>query len=99
MWLNLSSVLSIAGIVIIGFAIAPVFPALVSDTKDRVGENHAGNTIGMQMSAASLGSAFIPAFMGILARQISLEAITAALTILFALLLIIYASATRRVKG
>ncbi|HPN64757.1 MAG TPA: MFS transporter [Candidatus Goldiibacteriota bacterium] len=98
-WLNLSPVLSVAGIVIIGFSIAPVFPALVSDTKDRVGDHHAGNTIGMQMSAASLGSAFIPAFMGILARQISLEAITAVLAALFALLLIIYASETRRVKG
>ncbi|HAO32020.1 MAG TPA: hypothetical protein DCQ84_03570 [Candidatus Competibacteraceae bacterium] len=55
-----------------------------------MGARFAANTIGMQMAAASLGTALIPGLVGILARQISLEVIPLCLLILFASLFAVY---------
>lgn len=83
LWWNPSGTVSLVGVAIIGFAIAPIFPGLVSGTAQRVGDRFGANTIGMQMSAASLGTAAIPALIGVLARSISLEVIPLCLLVLF----------------
>ncbi len=88
--INAGPILSVAGVALMGFAVAPIFPGLVSGTSKRVGAKHAANTIGMQMSAAGLGGASLPALAGVLARQFSLEAIPVFLVILIALLLTLY---------
>lgn len=89
LWANLNPAASLAGMVLTGFAIAPVFPALVSGTASRVGRRHAANAIGIQMSSAGLGSAVLPALLGVLARRVSVEAITGALLALFIVILMI----------
>lgn len=73
---------SLAGVVILGFSIAPVFPGLVSGTRARVGRRHEANTIGMQIGIAGLGAALIPAVAGVLARRISIEIIPVFLLVL-----------------
>jgi len=67
--------LTIAGIGLVGFAIAPLFPSLISDTVNRVGARHVSNTIGMQISSAGFGAAVVPSMAGVLARIYSLEVI------------------------
>ena len=47
--------LAVGGLVVVGFAAAPVFPLLTLTTVDRVGAEHADRAIGMQMAAAGLG--------------------------------------------
>lgn len=84
LWWNPASAISLMAVALIGFAIAPIFPALVSGTRERVGARFAANTIGMQMAAGALGTALIPGLAGMLARQISLEVIPVCLVILFA---------------
>jgi fucose permease len=69
---EMANVLAVA---IIGLSIAPIFPAMMSGTRMRVGDNYAANTIGMQMAATGLGAALIPSLMGVLARRVSLEII------------------------
>jgi fucose permease len=84
--INISNVVSIIGVAIIGFAIAPIFPALVSDTSDRVGAKYAANTIGIQMSlGAGLGGAAISALVGVFAA-INRESIAVCMVVLYALL-------------
>mgnify|MGYP000876576038 FL=1 len=90
LWWNPLEAINLAAVALIGFAVAPIFPALVSGTSQRVGARFAANTIGMQMAAASLGTALIPGLVGILARQISLEVIPLCLLILFASLFAVY---------
>jgi fucose permease len=77
---------NLVAVVLIGFAIAPIFPALMSGTNQRVGPKHAANTIGMQMAASGLGAAFFPSLFGVLARQFSLEIIPICLTVEFLVL-------------
>jgi len=87
---NPSNTVSLIGIALVGFSIAPIFPALVSSTERRVSARHAANTIGMQISAAGLGGSLLPALAGTLARRISLEVIPVFLVSLIALLLALY---------
>ncbi len=90
LWWNPSNIISLAGIGLTGLAIAPIFPGLMSGTSDRVTPRFAANTIGMEMSAAGIGSALVPALIGILANNSSLEIIPACLFVSFLLLLALY---------
>lgn len=98
LWWNLSQLVNLLAVALIGFAIAPVFPALMSGTSQRVGVHFAANTIGMQMAASGLGTAIIPGLVGVLARQISLEVVPVCLVILFAGLFGVYRYAQPNVK-
>jgi fucose permease len=91
-WTNLLSV------AIIGFAIAPIFPALMSGTSQRVGAHYAANTIGMQMAGTGFGTAVIPSLMGILARRVSLEVVPIILFVVIAGLCVCYLLAVRSRK-
>ena len=95
-WWNPSQVISLVGVALVGFAVAPIFPGLMSGTSERVSPRHAANTIGFQISAAGLGGAAIPGLAGVLAQNTTLEAIPVYLTLLFALLLGLYLLSMRR---
>ncbi len=82
LWWNPAKVTNLVAVAVIGFAIAPIFPALISGTAQRVGVRHAANTIGVQVAAASLGMAFIPGLVGVLAGRISLEVVPVCLVVL-----------------
>jgi len=66
---------SIAGLVLLGLGLAPIFPGLMSRTPARLGANHAVHAVGFQVSAATIGGAAMPAFAGVLAQYANLEAI------------------------
>ena len=60
---------AVAGLFVVGFAAAPVFPLLTLTTAERVGAAHADRTIGLQIAAAGLGGALVPAGHRGAARQ------------------------------
>ncbi|MCS7038557.1 MAG: MFS transporter [Verrucomicrobiota bacterium] len=84
---NPFAIANLVAVALIGFAIAPIFPALMSGTSQRVTELHAANTIGIQMTATGFGAAVIPSLLGVLARRWSLEVIPVCLMVLFLALL------------
>jgi fucose permease len=96
---NPISLASVIGVGLCGLAFAPVFPALVSGTVERVGVQHAANTIGIQISAAGLGAALMPALAGVLARRISLEVIPVFWLLLVVLLGGVYLFSQRRLHA
>lgn len=81
---NPSELANVIAVAVIGFSIAPIFPAMMSGTRKRVGDYFAANTIGMQMAATGFGAAVIPSLMGVLARQVSLEIIPVCLLVVYA---------------
>jgi fucose permease len=81
---NPSQSANLLAVAVIGFSIAPIFPALMSGTSQRVGAHFAANTIGLQMAATGLGSAVIPSLVGVLARQASLEIVPICMAVVFA---------------
>jgi fucose permease len=95
---NPSQTANLLAVALIGFSIAPIFPALMSGTSQRVGARYAANTIGMQMTATGLGTALIPSLMGVLADRISLEVIPISLLVVYAGLAGFYILAIRSHK-
>jgi fucose permease len=94
LWWSPVPLAGLLGVAITGFAIAPIFPALVSGTSQRVGAHHAANTIGMQIGAAGLGGTLLPGAAGVLARWISLEVIPVFLVVAILVLLGLYLAST-----
>lgn len=95
LWSNPSRLTDLIAVALIGLAIAPIFPAMMSGTSQRVGVEYAANTIGMQMAAGGLGVAIVPTMVGILARRVSLEVIPICLVALFAVQLAMIAAARK----
>ena len=96
LWWNPVSIISLIGVVMIGFAIAPIFPALMSGTSGRVSPKFAANTIGFQMMSAGIGGAILPTLMGVLARRISLETIPIFIFSLLVAMLVVYLFSMKR---
>jgi fucose permease len=97
-WWRPATVVALLGLVIIGGALAGVFPALVALTPERVGEEMAGHVIGWQIGAAGLGSAGISALFGVVFQHYGLKEFGPALMVV-AVLLIIGSVVLERVAG
>ena len=91
LWWDPARGANLLAVAVIGFAIAPIFPALMSGTSGRVGVHYAANTIGVQMAATGLGLAIVPSSVGVLADRVSLEVVPVCLLGLFAGVLGLYA--------
>ena len=57
------------GLVLLGFALAPIFPGLMSETPRRVGADVSAHAVGFQVSAATAGVAVLPSLAGIIAER------------------------------
>jgi fucose permease len=82
--------LAVAGLAVLGLAAAAVFPLLTMTTEDRVGAPHAARAIGLQIGAAGLGGALIPAALGALIGRTSVAALGPALLALAVALLALH---------
>lgn len=98
LWWNPVPIVSLIGVVVIGFAIAPIFPALMSGTSSRVSPRFAANTIGFQMMATGIGGALLPTLMGVFARRISLETIPIFMFAQLVVFLAVYFVSMKRTK-
>ena len=78
-WWGPAPIVGLLGFVGLGFALAPVYPLLISATPPRVGAAHVANAIGFQVAAAYFGAAVIPGLIGIVAHRAGLEVIGASL--------------------
>lgn len=96
LWWNPSDWFSFAGLAIIGFALAPVFPLLISSTPTRLGLTDATNAIGFQVAAASLGIAILPGLAGWLAERTSIEIVPPFLLTTSLIMLALHEMAVRR---
>ncbi len=81
-WWQPDTAVAIAGFVLLGGALAGVFPALISLTPVRLGEQRAQNVISWQVGAAAAGGAGISAVIGLLIGTTSLAILGPAMTVL-----------------
>nr|WP_236646996.1 MFS transporter [Micromonospora acroterricola] len=91
-----SAALAVLGLVVVGFAAAPVFPLLTLTTADRVGAEHADRAIGLQIGAAGVGAALVPAGLGVLVGKLSVQVLGPALVVLALALIVLYELGARR---
>jgi fucose permease len=87
-WWRPSTAVTVAGFVILGGALAGVFPALIALTPVRLGEQRAHNVISWQVGAAAAGGAGLSAVIGLLIGATSLAALGPAITVLAVIVVI-----------
>jgi fucose permease len=76
---DLGPAATLAAAALLGAAAGPVFPTLIATTPGRVGPQHTANAVGLQVAAAAVGQAGLPALLGILAEAHGLEIVPQAL--------------------
>ncbi len=62
--LPLPSAFAVAGIIMIGFGTAPVFPAMLHETPNRFGKDISQALVGIEMGTAYIGSLVAPMLLG-----------------------------------
>ncbi len=70
---NALPIIGSLGLIITGFAEAPIFPMLMTTTPQRVGVEHAENGVSLQMSFVGVGSAILPGLIGTIGKNFGLE--------------------------
>ena len=86
---------AVAGLAVVGLSAAPVFPMMTLTTSERVGDDHAARAIGIQIGAASVGAALIPAAIGVVLARTTPDALGLLLLALALALAAVYALAQR----
>lgn len=90
LWWNPAAGVSYAGLAIMGFAFAPIFPTLIAVTPRLLGKRQAVNAIGMQVAFGGLGIAAMPWLAGILAERVSLEIVGPLILVECAVMLLLF---------
>lgn len=86
---------NLVALVAIGFAYAPMYPALMSTSMERIGAKHFNNAMGLQVSGASLGIVVLPATIGVIAAKTSLSVYPWCLLVITGFMLVSYAISIR----
>lgn len=103
LWIGQPVVLGAAGLLILGFSLAPMFPLLIGETPRRVGRHRASFVVGLQMGGSSIGVMLLAGGMGVLVDAIGLPVVApGTLTILTVFVLaheLVLRAGIRRQKG
>ncbi|NOU98077.1 MFS transporter [Paenibacillus sp. LMG 31456] len=67
LFLPLPTGFSLAGFMIVGLGLAPIYPCMLHETPVRFGKKHSQTIMGYQMAVAYTGSTFMPPLLGFLA--------------------------------
>jgi fucose permease len=87
-WWQPSTAVVVTAFVILGAALAGIFPALIAATPQRIGEERARHAIAWQVGAAAAGGSGLSALIGLLIDRTSLAILGPAILILAVLLVL-----------
>jgi fucose permease len=87
-WWRPSTAAAVIGFVVLGGALAGVFPALIALTPVRLGDQRAHDVISWQVGAAAAGGAGLSAAIGLLIGRTSLAVLGPAITVLAVIVVI-----------
>ncbi|KIL51564.1 MFS transporter [Jeotgalibacillus alimentarius] len=60
---------SLAGFILVGLGLAPIFPSMLHETPARFGREHSQTIMGYQMAVAYTGTTFLPPLFGLIAAH------------------------------
>ena len=65
-----TDVFALAGLIMVGFGAAPIYPAIIHSTPSHFGAENSQAIVGIQMASAYCGSTFMPPLFGLIAQHI-----------------------------
>lgn len=87
---------ALAGLVLTGIGLAPVFPCLMTRTPQRLGTALSAHAVGFQVGAAMIGVAIVPGALGLIAGVRGLEAVPIGTAVLATALTLLHEWLVRR---
>jgi Major Facilitator Superfamily. len=72
LFLPLPDGFTLAGFIIVGFGLAPIYPCMLHETPVRFGKKQSQTIMGYQMAVAYTGSTLMPPLLGLLASSLSI---------------------------
>lgn len=92
-----TNMLVLAGLVVVGFGCAPVYPAIIHATPYNFGRENSQSIIGVQMASAYIGTTFMPPLFGLMASRINISSFPYYILILTVLLFVMSEKLNRTV--
>ena len=71
--LPLGETVTLAGLILVGFGCAPIYPSIIHATPEHFGADKSQAVIGVQMASAYAGTLAMPPIFGIIANKISVS--------------------------
>ena len=87
---------ALAGLMIIGFGCAPVYPCIIHSTPEHFGKERSQALIGVQMASAYIGILLMPPLFGLIADKISTGLLPIYLLVLLAGTAVMYEKMMRK---
>lgn len=82
--------LALAGLIIIGFGCAPIYPCIIHSTPGHFGADKSQAIIGVQMASAYVGTCLMPPLFGLIANHVSVALLPVYLLVFLALMVVMY---------
>ena len=71
--LPLGNACALAGLVVVGFGCAPVYPCIIHSTPAHFGAENSQSLVGVQMASAYMGNILMPPLFGVIANHVSIR--------------------------
>ena len=97
MLLPMGENISLAGLVLIGFGCAPVYPCVIHSTPEHFGAEQSQAIIGVQMACAYVGTCLMPPLFGLIANHISVALMPVYLLAILLLMAVMHERMLRKV--
>ena len=98
MFLPMGEVVSLVGLILIGFGCAPIYPCVIHSTPELFGEEKSQAIIGVQMACAYVGCCVTPALFGVIANHINVALMPVYLLVILVLMYTMYEKMLMEVK-
>ena len=97
MMLPMGENISLAGLLLIGFGCAPVYPCVIHSTPEHFGAEKSQAIIGVQMACAYVGICLMPTLFGVIANHISVALMPVYLLAILLLMTVMHEKMLRKV--
>ena len=71
--LPLGNACALAGLVVVGFGCAPIYPCIIHSTPAHFGAENSQALVGVQMASAYMGNILMPPLFGVIANHVSIR--------------------------
>lgn len=99
MLLPVGTVVSLGGLVLIGFGCAPVYPCLIHSAPVHFGAHRSQALIGVQVASAYVGILLMPPLFGLIAKHISVALLPLYLLVLLAVMIASHELLLKNARG
>lgn len=87
-----------AGLILVGFGCAPIYPCIIHSTPEHFGEDKSQAIVGIQMASAYSGNVTMPPLFGLIANHISISLLPVFLSMALAGMFLMHERMLRQVK-